>query len=344
MLLTEKALDFQARLKRRIAIHKLEPRLQRARKLSARKMAGNDKIKTRSLRAAKNTLVKKISGGKGYNNLSTSQKISVDRNLDNKKGAIKRIAARLFQKKRKEEMVRLASARKRSSHMQEDVSLMNEIMEQLLDVQEGKFDPAIFKAVFTAGGPGSGKFFTANKIAFKAMGFKEVNIDTFFEHAMKKAGLSLKPDDIFSDTGQKIREKAKLTKTSYEDNLLRGRLGLVIDGTGKDVDKVKKHKQLLENIGYETAMVFVNTDLETSKERNRSRERSLHDNEVEKMWKDVQKNIGQFQLMFGSRFYVVDNSTSSKSEPQILGIYKEIQKWIRQPVNNAAARAWRETQ
>lgn len=349
--LTEKALDFQQRLKRRIIIRKLEPKLQRARKLAQRKMAGNDKIKVRSQRAAKNVLVRGASGGKNYSSLGTSQKIAIDRRLESKKMVIAKIAKRLFQGKRRQEMERLSRARhpkpNATAHHEEQILSDLELIAEIFDggLLEGKNDPAIFKAVFLAGGPGSGKSFTADKIAFRAMGFKSINIDTFFEHALKKAGLSLKPESIYSELGQKIREKSKKTKENYEDILLRGRLGLVLDGTGKDIDKIKKYKDSLEKIGYETAMMFVNTDLETSKIRNKSRERTILDTEVENMWKGVQKNIGEFRHMFGNRFYVIDNSEGSTNfEKQTLTLFKQVQQWAKIPVNNPAAKEWRDSQ
>ena len=47
---------------------------------------------------------------------------------------------------------------------------------------------------------------------------------------------------------------------------IKGRLGLVIDGTGKDFGEVFKNKQSTEAIGYDTSMIFVNTDLDTALE------------------------------------------------------------------------------
>ena len=57
-------------------------------------------------------------------------------------------------------------------------------------IQEGLYDPGIFKAFFLAGGPGSGKTFVTKKIT-GGLGLKNVNSDTAFEVALKKAGLSL---------------------------------------------------------------------------------------------------------------------------------------------------------
>ena len=75
-------------------------------------------------------------------------------------------------------------------------------------LSEGVNDPAIFKAVFLAGGPGSGKSFIAGKTALSTFGFRVVNSDDAFENAMKKAGMEMNPENIFSVKGQEIRGKA----------------------------------------------------------------------------------------------------------------------------------------
>ena len=59
---------------------------------------------------------------------------------------------------------------------------------------------------------------------------------------------------------------------------LDGRLGLIIDGTGKDYDKIAKQVSGLKGIGYECAMIFVNTSLDTAQERNKMRKRTLPEN------------------------------------------------------------------
>ena len=58
-------------------------------------------------------------------------------------------------------------------------------------IQEGVYDPGIFKAFFLAGGPGSGKTYVTNR-STGGMGLKLVNSDTRFERYLTKAGLSLK--------------------------------------------------------------------------------------------------------------------------------------------------------
>jgi len=209
-----------------------------------------------------------------------------------------------------------------------------------VELEEGVYDPAIFKAVFLAGGPGSGKSFTVGKTGLTALGFKIVNSDDKFEHALKKAGLEMNPENVFSPVGQEIRKGAKARTKKQQSIYIDGRLGLVIDGTGKDAAKIKKQALALKEIGYDTAMIFVNTDLETALNRNRMRERSLPDDEVEEMWKDVQANLGKFQSMFGNNFVIVDNSEGSRIEKATTSAYKKMAKFANAPHKNKIARDW----
>jgi len=199
------------------------------------------------------------------------------------------------------------------------------ILEQTLD--EGPNDPSIYKAVFLAGGPGSGKSYIVDRSALKALGFKIVNNDAAFEHYLTQAGMTPTPDDIYSRRGQEIRTHAKEITNKQMQTYLKGALGLVIDGTGKDFNKIQRQAEKLENLGYDTAMVFVNTDLETALQRNRKRSRVLPDVEIKKMWEAVQKNLGNFQHYFENDMYIIDNSDGSDTEAQVNRLYKRMRSW-----------------
>lgn len=211
-------------------------------------------------------------------------------------------------------------------------------------LEEGKNDPSIFKAVFLAGGPGSGKSFVVGKTALKALGFRLINSDVAFENGLKKAGLTTDPDDIASAQGQDVRATAKAITGKMLDRALHGRMGIVIDGTGKDYDKIKGQVDLLRSIGYSVHMIFVNTDLETALERNKQRPRSLENDLVKKMWKAVQNNIGKFQGLFRNRMIVVDNSTGSNIEKATMIAYKSIMAWAKKPPENKIAQKWIKSQ
>ena len=83
-------------------------------------------------------------------------------------------------------------------------------MKNFTELQEGVYDPNIFKAIFLAGGPGSGKSYVVRKTT-GGLGMKIVNSDDIYEKMLKDAGLETTPEDIYSDEGQAIRIKAKKT-------------------------------------------------------------------------------------------------------------------------------------
>lgn len=206
---------------------------------------------------------------------------------------------------------------------------------------EGVDDPAIFKAVFLAGGPGSGKSFIVGKTGLPALGLKVVNSDDAYEAAMKKAGMEMTPDNIFSVKGQDIRGRAKALTGKKQARYLMGRLGVVVDGTGKDFNKVKKQVKSMEALGYDCAMIFVNTDLDTAINRDKARDRTIGEKEVTKYWKEVQRNIGAFQTMFGKKdMLIVDNSDGKDYQKETLRAYRDVKKFLDREPDSKLARQW----
>jgi predicted kinase len=198
------------------------------------------------------------------------------------------------------------------------------LMLENLGVNEGVDDPIIFKAVFYGRRASSGKSYIVKQIGLEGMGFKVLNSDIVYEHLLSQAGLPLTPDAIYSPKGQKIRDRAKELTYKREGDWVDGRIGIVIDGTGKDYDKISKSNSWLKELGYETMMVLVNTDLETAQARNAKRARTLPPSQVEKMWQAVQSNIGHFQGLFGAKnMIIVDNSESRADSAKVIadGLY-----------------------
>ena len=216
--------------------------------------------------------------------------------------------------------------------------------EHIKDIDEGITDPAIFKAIFLAGGPGSGKSFIVGKTGLTSLGFKVVNSDTAFERSLKQAGLEMNPDNIFSIKGQGIRVKAKELTAKQQGLYIKGRLGLVIDGTGRDSEKILKQKKMLERLGYSTAMILVNTDKETALKRNDARPRRLDPNVVGDMWNEVQRNLGQYQRAFKSRLTIVDNSDGVDYNKETLRAYRIMSKFANAEPMNPIAKKWIKTQ
>ncbi len=209
-------------------------------------------------------------------------------------------------------------------------------------LREGVYDPGIFKAFFLAGGPGSGKsFVTAG--AFGGTGLKLVNSDASFERGLRKGNLSLKMPDEEEYFRNIVRAKAKMTTASQLDTYIQGRLGLVIDATGRDKNVINNQKKQLDLIGYDSYMIFVNTSLEVALERNKSRPRTIPEYIVKNSWNQVQSNIGQFQRIFSpGRMLIVDNNRSEKELVTLTlnTAARYIRSQLRASPQNLTAKQW----
>lgn len=234
-------------------------------------------------------------------------------------------------------------------------------------LNEGVEDKGILKAIFLAGGPGSGKTWVTRglygipkKMNFSAGGLKLVNQDTELEMLLKKyfgtTDLDNMPEELFIDvTGVDFQEKSydntsgmrafakSLTKARME-NYVRGRLGVIIDGTGHKYQSIAKKKQRMEDLGYDCYMVFVNTPLEIALKRNLERDRVVPEKIVRDSWHDVQQNLGGFQKLFGRNFLIVDNA-KTLDEKEATKNFNELVKqgvnrFMKAPVKNSIGKKW----
>jgi len=227
---------------------------------------------------------------------------------------------------------------------------------------EGVDDPGIFKAVFLAGGPGSGKTWVAkglfgipDRLNISHSGLKMVNSDKELKFLLKKFGfgtdLDKMPDELFkqlTDPKDKdysgLRDFSKSLTKQRMKQYKKGKLGMIVDGTGHDFSKLSKMKKDLEKDGYDSYMIFVNTSLEVAQKRNQERDRILPPKLLEKSWKDVQKNLGRFQNLFKQDFLIVDNSKHLEPEDATkkfnILVKKGIDKFVKKPIKNPIAKKW----
>jgi predicted kinase len=225
-------------------------------------------------------------------------------------------------------------------------------------ITEGVDDPGILKCIFLAGGPGSGKSFTAKEIfgvgksdiaSVSAGGLKVLSSDTAFEQALKKNGIdpkdlaNIKDNDpnfwayIAGEEGDSIRNKAKAITQKQQAFYEAGRLGMIIDGTGDEVLKIRNKMDKAEKLGYDCYMVFVNTSLEVAIKRNAERSRSLPESLVREIWSKCQENMGKFQGMFGNNFIIVDNT---EYHPISKSVQKQVDAFLRKPIQTPIGKKW----
>ena len=197
---------------------------------------------------------------------------------------------------------------------------INYDFEQML--VEGVHDKGIFKVVFLAGGPGSGKdYVLANTLA--GQGLTEINSDKALEYLMDKSNLDKKMPASEKAKREAVRGRAKNITELKQRLALVGRNGLIINGTGDDLEKIKRIKDRLENLGYESSMVMVNTSNEVSQQRNIERGqkggRTVPEDIRQEKWQNAQNARPQFAEMFGQNYIEFDNSEDlRKAGPDVV--------------------------
>ena len=111
--LDEFVLNLQQRQKRARLMRRLAKRMARQKKIRAKRMADTNRLHKRAMKVAKNIIRKKVAGERGahYRELSSAEKMSIDKVVEKKSAVIAKLAKRLMPKVRKAEIARVAAAR-----------------------------------------------------------------------------------------------------------------------------------------------------------------------------------------------------------------------------------------
>ena len=217
---------------------------------------------------------------------------------------------------------------------------------------EGVHDKAIFKAVFLAGGPGSGKDYVLDN-TLAGHGLTEINSDKALEFLMDKEGLDKTMPASENEKKDIVRGRAKNITELRQKLALLGRNGLIINGTGDDVEKITKIKKKLEEIGYDSSMIVVNTADEISKQRNIERGqrggRTVPENIRKEKWDNVQAGRAEFAKMFGQNYMEFDNSEDLRQAPpevvkakkeEMLQLFTNVKNFVAAKPTSDSAKEW----
>ena len=197
------------------------------------------------------------------------------------------------------------------------------------------------KAFFLGGGPGSGKSWVSER-ALSGMGLKVINSDSSFSSMLKKEKMSLNfaaYNEKEIERRDKIRSRSKQVAGMQLEKALEGRLGIIIDSTARDVEKIQMNAKNLRAIGYDIHMVFVNTSLDVALERNRNRPRKLPDAIIIDSHRQIQKKMGRLQRILGARnFVIVDNDKPAEDVNPM--VHKRIRSMINRAPTSYQAVRW----
>jgi hypothetical protein len=227
-----------------------------------------------------------------------------------------------------------------------------DLNEEFETLSEGVHDQGIFKAVFLAGGPGSGKDYVMNN-TLEGQGLTEINSDKALEFLMDKEGLDKMMPVGETEKRNLVRGRAKNITELRQQLALLGRNGLIINVTGDDVVKTKNIKDQLEKLGYETSMLLVNTRDDISAQRNLERGqrggRAVPEPIRKEKWDNVQYARTEYAQMFGGNYSEFDNSedlrqadpeTVKAKKAELLSLFNKFKEFVAAPPQSQEAQFW----
>ena len=180
----------------------------------------------------------------------------------------------------------------------------------------------LFKAVFVTGGPGSGKDVVIRE-SIPHQGAVEINSVQAFDYLMDK---------------QKLAETTK----DYRREAIRSRSPLIINGPADDHYRMITIKEELEELGYETMIVFVDTTNEASKQRNERLTKMVMESVRQEKWQLAQTSKEAYRQNF-ERFVNFDNSESLESiQEDITFTYQKVDNFLSGESYTETANMWLE--
>lgn len=219
---------------------------------------------------------------------------------------------------------------------------------------ESVHDAGIFKAVFLAGAPGSGKDIVLKK-ALQGHGMTEVSSDAALDHLSDKEKLDKKMSETEQERRNVHRAKSKSMAELRQRLAIHGRNGLIINSTTADHAHIKKVKDKLDTLGYDSKMVFVDAADNVSRNRNVERGqkggRMIPEKIRAEKWRKAQDARVKLSQMFGGEHYHEFNNDEDlrhNTDPEVAGqktaelddLHKTIKKFSQTPPKSEQAQQW----
>lgn len=165
------------------------------------------------------------------------------------------------------------------------------------------------KAIFLGGPAGSGKSTISKKLL--PSNLTVINVDDTYEQMLKDAGIGMDiknftPDQL-SQAAKMMAAARKVTDEKFQE-LTKNLQNVIIDGTAASINPIRKKKEQLEALGYDTLMLMLYVSPSVSLERNKQRERSLLPSIILRTWRDVNSNIDGYRELFGNDNFILVNN------------------------------------
>lgn len=198
-------------------------------------------------------------------------------------------------------------------------------------INESVSDKGILKAIFVVGIPGAGKSYTISKLK-GTISPVVVNTDKATEYLSKV--LNVPADDT---TWKDMKDTAHRITKGMLFGYLNGMLPLFVDGTSNDVSNILQRAGILESLGYDVGMIFINTSLKTALERAEERAKKINrvvNSDFIKRVHDIsQENKEYFRGKF--EFYEeINNDTDILTDNMLSKAFKKVSSFYNSEVNN----------
>ena len=181
----------------------------------------------------------------------------------------------------------------------------------------------LFKAIFVTGGPGSGKDVIIREAIAENKAVELNSVQAF---------------DLLMDK-QKLAEKTN----DYRREAIRNRGPLIINGPADDHSRMITIKEELEEFGYNTIMVFVDTTNEASKQRNERLLKSISESVRFDKWQLAQSSKEAYRQNFSELISFNNSASFEEIQEDISDTYEKINRFIEDKNYNDISFSWLQT-
>jgi len=197
-------------------------------------------------------------------------------------------------------------------------------------ITESINDKGLFKSIFMGGTSGSGKTFTISKINNPQIQPRLVSIDKIHEFMSTKYSIDISDYTTFNRIEKEIKGVFKEKLTLYINSMLP----LWIDATSSQLAYTLRRVGILEYFGYDVAMVWVTTDIDTAIARAKQRQRKVPESFIRKTHELGEANKVFYKTKFPGHFFEARNNEGELNNEAINKLYLATSKYFMSPLAN----------
>jgi len=180
----------------------------------------------------------------------------------------------------------------------------------------------------------SGKTYTLSKIKSGSIEPRIINTDKLFPFYK----------DQWGEEWGEIKDKVKTLSKNQLLLYLNSMLPLAVDGTAAKPTIVLRRKSVLETMGYDTAMVFVNTSLETALKRAKERQKRTGREVKEDFIREAYEKINKLKQFYRGKFIdwiEVNNDEGELTDSVITNTFKHMLNFYNSPIVNPIGKEYK---